>query len=213
MPGPPAFLLKAVARQLGGPSGPLGSLIARMLNKGNAATVRAAVGALELGGGERVADIGFGGGVGLGLLLDTVGAAGRVVGVEPSTDMLARARRVHRDPVAGGRLQLEAGTLGELPFGDDSLDGWLTINTFYFVDDLVGAAAELRRVLAPGGRGVVGVGDPDLMAEMPFTQHGFRLRPVADVIDVLTAGGMTVDRNQVSGADGPSYNLLVCRPR
>jgi len=212
MPGPPGFLQKAVARQLGGPSGPLGSLIARMLNKSNAATVRSAVDALELGGDESVADIGFGGGVGLGILLDSVGAAGRVIGVEPSTDMLARARKVHRDALAGGRLTLHEGTLGDLPLAEGALDAWLTINTVYFVDDLSGAATELRRVLAPGGRGIVGIADPDWMAEMPFTQHGFRLRPVAEVIGVLTAAGMTVDRNQIAGADGPSYNLLVCRP-
>ena len=74
----PDVLLRTLARQLGGPSGPLGALVARMLNKGNGPEIVAAVGALDLTGSEEVADIGFGGGLGLDLLLDQTRDGGRV---------------------------------------------------------------------------------------------------------------------------------------
>ena len=44
------------------------------------------------------------------------------------------------------------------------------------------AFGEIARTVRPGGRAVVGLADPEAMASMPFTAHGFRLRPVDDVI-------------------------------
>jgi arsenite methyltransferase len=213
MPGPPVFLRRMIGRQLGAPAGPLGALVARMLNKGNAGTISAAVEALGLPAGATVADIGFGGGIGLDLLLKAVGPTGHVIGVEPSTDMIARAGRTRATAVAEGRLELREATLGALPFADQALQGWLTVNTIYFVDDLATAATELTRVLRPGGRGVVGMADPEWMAkDFPFVEHGFRVRSVADVVGVLTDAGLSVDHRELRRGDGPLYHLLVCSP-
>lgn len=203
----PTPLLRTVARQLGGPSGPLGAVVARGLNKGNRPAISGAVDALELTGSETVADIGFGGGIGLDLLLAAT-PAGRVHGVEPSRDMLARARKHHRDALDAGRLEVHEGALEALPFADAALDGWISVNTIYFVPDLAPALRELARVLGPGGRGVLGVADPDWLARMPFAEHGFTVRPVADVIAAVEATGLRVERRTL-GSRTP-YNLLVC---
>ena len=202
----PDFALRALARQLGGPSGPFGHLVARMLNKGNAAAITAAVDALQLAGGETVADIGFGGGLGLDLLLTAV-PSGVVHGVEPSTSMLTRARRGHADQL-GARLVLHEAPMAALPFEDGSVDGWISLNTIYFIEDLEPAFRELGRVLGPDGRGVLGIADPEWMAKMPFTKHGFILRPVADVIALLEAAGLDVEQRQVE-REGPAYFLLL----
>lgn len=203
----PAPLLRTVARQLGGPSGPLGALVARGLNKGNRSAITAAVETLELSGTETVADVGFGGGLGLALLL-AAAPDGRVHGVEPSRDMIGRARRQHRGELDAGRLELHEGTLQGLPFADGFLDGWISINTIYFVPDLAPAFRELARVLAPGGRGVLGVADPDWMAGLPFVEHGFTVRRVTDVVGSLEEAGLSVERRTL-GERAP-YNLLVC---
>lgn len=165
----PDVLLRTLSRQLGGPSGPLGALVARMLNRGNRAAITAAVGALDLTGTEEVADIGFGGGLGLDLLLDATRSGGRVHGVEPAPDMLQRARRAHHEEVAAGRLALHEAGMEALPIADGALDGWISVNTVYFVEDLPPALAELRRVLAPGGRGVLGIANPEWMAHQAVT--------------------------------------------
>lgn len=213
MPGPPVFLRRLIGRQLGAPTGPLGALVARMLNKGNAGTIRAAVEALELPAGATTADIGFGGGIGLDLLLEVVGPTGRVTGIEPSTDMIARAGRSRAAAVAEGRLELHEGTLGAIPLADQALQGWITINTIYFVDDLAAATSELARVLRPEGRGVVGMADPDWMAkDFAFVEHGFRVRPVPEVVGVLADAGLSVDHRQLRRGEEPPYHLLVCSP-
>ena len=186
--------------------------MARRLNAGNHDSMVAAVAALELGGGERVADVGFGGGAGLGLLLTAIGPAGSVHGVDPSASMVERARKTYAADVASGRLEVHRAGMESLPLPDASLDGWMSLNTIYFVEDLAPAFAELARVLAPGGRGVLGVADPDMMAGMPFTEHGFRLRPVAVIVGALESAGLSVEVRQVADDEAP-FRLLVCALR
>ena len=69
-----------------------------------------------------------------------------------------------------------------LPIADGALDGWISLNTVYFVQDLRPAFAELRRVLAPSGRGVLGIADPEWMARQAFTKNNFTVRPMTDVV-------------------------------
>jgi len=206
----PDVLLRTFSRQLGGPSGPLGSLVARMLNKGNAPQIAAAVGALDLTGSEEVADIGFGGGLGLDLLLDQTRDGGRVHGIEPSPDMLKRARTAHAADVATGRLALYEAGMESLPIVDGALHGWISLNTVYFVEDLPTAFVELRRVLAASGRGVLGIADPEWMARQSFTKYSFMVRPVTDVVTALVAAGLSVEERAMPGS--APFRLLVCRP-
>lgn len=217
MPRIPDFLLPTLGRQLGGPSGPLGSLVARVLNRGNTPTITAAVDLLGLTGGETVADVGFGGGLGLDLLLDAVGDRGRVHGVEPSSDMVARARRSRRAAVAAGRLELHDARMDALPLADGELDGWISLNTIYFVADLDLAFGELARVLGPRATAVLGVADPEWLAAQPVAAHGFTVRPVDDVHAALQRAGLAVETRQVTASQqtggGAPYHLLVCRRR
>lgn len=203
--------MSTVAEQLGNPHGVLGKVVARTLNRTNRFAIDAAVEAAEVGAGQAAGDIGFGGGVGLAILLRKVGAAGTVHGVEISADMSARARSRFARDIGTGRLRIVDGALTELPLGSASLDAVITVNTVYFIDDLDRACAELARVLRPGGRVVVGIGDPAAMAKMPFTAHGFRLRPVEEVSGALERAGLTVEHRQIDRRPIPAH-LLIGRP-
>ncbi|ORA68983.1 SAM-dependent methyltransferase [Mycolicibacterium insubricum] len=200
--------LTALARQLGKPTGFAGRVVSRLLNRGNRSIVVAAVAAAGCVPGVRVADIGFGGGVGLELLLDCDGTM--VHGIEMSETMLAQAKRRFSDPILSGRLQLNSGRMESLPLDDSALDAIISTNTIYFVADLAAALRELARVLRPGGRLVLGVGDPHQMAKMPFTRHGFRLRPIDEIVQVIREAGFgQVDDRRVGAGDG-AFHLLVC---
>ncbi|MDG3009220.1 class I SAM-dependent methyltransferase [Rhodococcus sp. D2-41] len=207
-------LLAGLAGQLGHPRGVPGRAVAGVLNRVNNRTIADAVDALGPAPGDVAADFGFGGGLGLGLLLDRVGESGYVHGIEFSPDMLERCRRRHRDEP---RLCLQAGSILELPLADGAIDCAITVNTLYFLPDLGRAAAELTRVLRRGGRLVIGVGDPEAMAAMPFIRalpferHGFRLRPVAEVDAALEAAGLTVIDHRRAGDGDRAPHLLVAR--
>ncbi|WP_158887676.1 methyltransferase domain-containing protein [Amycolatopsis anabasis] len=199
-------LAAGLAKQLGHPRGLRGRLVGALLNRANSRPVTGAVDALGLRAGETAADIGFGGGFGLALLLGRVGPAGLVHGVEVSETMFARA--THRFARAD-RLRLHRGSITDLPLDDASVDALITCNTVYFVADLDRACAELARILRPGGRAVVGIGDPAEMAKMPFTEHGFRLRPVAEVIAALESAGLVLTEDRRLGKSERGFHLLL----
>jgi arsenite methyltransferase len=117
---------------------------------------------------------------------------------------------LHRQ-LDAGTLQLAHGSLTALPLDDDSLDAAITVNTVYFVPDLGAACAELARVIRPAGRAVVGMGDPEVMARLPFASYGFALRPVADVTAALQKAGFgRVEEHRLDDVAIP-HHLLVAR--
>ena len=207
------YALKALARQLGHPRGLFGRLVARGLNRGNRDMVAEAVDASGAGAGRVVADLGFGGGVGLGLLLDATSPDGQVHGLDISEDMIAGARRRYRGMVRSGRLVLHPVSGSSLPLPEGSLDALITVNTLYFVADLAPLVGEVARVLKPGARLVIGVGDPDRMAEMPVTRQGFRLRPVDAIVAEFEAVGLlAVEHRRLGPADDEAHLLVAQRP-
>ncbi|WP_241975464.1 MULTISPECIES: methyltransferase domain-containing protein [unclassified Cryobacterium] len=208
----PTPVLKALAAQLGHPSGWRGRLVGRMLNRRNRGIIRAAVDALEATPDARLADVGFGGGVGIELLLDTVGPDGHVAGVDQSETMVDAAHRRFRDDLTAGRLSLFEASMEYLPLADASLDGVITLNTFYFLPDLGRAAAEFARVLRPGGRLVAGVFDPAAMQRMPVVEHGFRVRPTEEITSALEAAGLVQTRHLRVGHGPDAYHLLLASP-
>jgi len=185
--------------------------VSRGLNRGNRQIIGAAVVASGAGPGQRVADVGFGGGIGLRMLLDRVGPSGSVDGVDVSATMVAQARRTFAAECAAGRVRVTKGSMLELPLPDNSLDAVITNNTVYFLDEVGRALSELHRVLKPGGRLVIGIGDPDVMARAPVTAHGFHLRPVADLIQAMTESGFEDARSERVEHEPMNSLLLIGR--
>jgi arsenite methyltransferase len=167
----PAFVLDQLSR----PRGPLAPLTALVLNGVNARTIMAAISALELRPGQRVVEVGFGGGLSLPLLLRKVGARGQVFALEASAEMLARVRRLFIIPRLQGRLQLEHARIEKLPLGDSMFDAAMSLNTIMFWTDVDDGMRELARVLAPGARLVLGIPDPEQLQREGFAARGFRI--------------------------------------
>lgn len=204
-------VLATVAGQLGRPHGLVGRGVAVLLNRGNRSAVAAAVEATEATAGNTLADFGFGGGLGLDLLLQRVGQQGTVHGVEIAEDMLTRARVRFATQIEAGRLRLSNGSLAGSPLDSKSLDALITVNTVYFVSDLDAACTELVRVLRPGGRAVLGIGDPDAMARLPCTAYGFELRPIAETVAALREAGFQDIEQRSVGQVAMPYHLLIAR--
>jgi arsenite methyltransferase len=202
-------MLAGFASQLGRPTGLRGRLIGNMLNRSNRGEIAMAITALDIPTGAVAADLGFGGGVGLALLLEHVGPQGQVHGVDLSPTMVSRASRRFRREIASGRLHVHSGSITQLPLDSGSIQAAITINTIYFIAELDRAFSELARVLTPSGRVVVGIGDPDAMARMPMTPYGFRLRPVAEVTAAAASAGLALHDDKRSGQGVGAAHLLV----
>jgi phosphatidylethanolamine/phosphatidyl-N-methylethanolamine N-methyltransferase len=94
-------------------------------------------------------------GVGTGLSLPLYRRDARIVGIDVSPEMLAKAReKVARH----GLSQIEAVAEGDaerLPFPDHSFDAAMAMHVASVVSDVARFGAELRRVCRPGGRIVI----------------------------------------------------------
>ncbi|MGB8386405.1 class I SAM-dependent methyltransferase [Mycobacterium sp.] len=203
-------LMGYLAGQFGRPHGLVGRGVAILLNRTSRRAVEAAVQLSAAAPGEVVADIGFGGGVGLGLLLDRVGDSGAVHGIDISADMLARASSHYSREVAAGRLKLTKGSLTRLPLADGCLGAAITVNTLYFVPALDQAFAELFRVLKPRGRLVVGLLDPEVMARL-WVGSGVMARPVAEIAAAVEHVGFElVEQREITKAPF-RFHLLAAR--
>jgi ubiquinone/menaquinone biosynthesis C-methylase UbiE len=98
------------------------------------------LGVLALGPGDRLLDVGCGGGIFLKRALETGCDA---VGLDHSADMVALARATSGAHVVEGRAE-------ELPFADGEFTAVSCIVAFFFMDDPVGVLREMKRVLEPG---------------------------------------------------------------
>jgi arsenite methyltransferase len=105
----------------------------------------------ELQSGERVVDCGSGAGADSLLAARIVGPTGRVIGVDMTPEMLAKARR--NAEVAGQRnVEFREGVLEALPAPDGWADVVISNGVLSLVPDKTVALAEFFRVLRPGGR-------------------------------------------------------------
>jgi arsenite methyltransferase len=191
----PAALLFGLSRQLGRPSGWFGRrVMGKLLNRGNQRFLEAAVAALAPASGERIVDVGFGGGHALDLIRQRVGPA-RPAGVEISSVMVEQGRARWGDGV-----DLHLADVAAMPFQDASVDGLLSVNTIYFWPDPGAALREIRRVLRPGGRVVLGVRRKAFLLLSPVTWFGFRLYSVRQLEQLMRAAGFAVEvREKVRG--------------
>lgn len=183
-----------------------------MLNHSNRAAISAAVDALDILPAATLADLGFGGGIGLELLLRRTGQRGLVHGIDLSTTMVEAASRRFRRELGTGRLVLHNAPIERLPLATGSIDGAITLNTLYFIDDLAGALSECARVLKPSGQLVIGLADPYMMERHPLTAYGFHVRPLTAVTNALHDAGLEVDQHRRVGARQGAYHLLVTQP-
>lgn len=93
--------------------------------------------------GDIVLDVGCGGGTAVGELL-TRGI--EAIGVDVSEDALTVARRLHPE------ARFEEASAEELPFANDSVDGYRAEKLYHALPDPAAAAGEAYRILKPGGR-------------------------------------------------------------
>jgi ubiquinone/menaquinone biosynthesis C-methylase UbiE len=132
--------------------GRLGGIIMARMNRSMA---RRAIDLLGVEPGDRVLEIGFAPGVAIGLLA-TDGAAGWIAGIDPSVEMVEQARARNADAIAGGRVDLRRGSVEQVPFESSTFNRALAINSMQAWPDAVAGLREVRRVLRPGGRLVLG---------------------------------------------------------
>jgi ubiquinone/menaquinone biosynthesis C-methylase UbiE len=177
-------LVTFVGSQVRRPSGLVGRLLIRVLNRGNAPMNALTVELLDLAPADRVLEVGFGGGDLINRMVPVI-TRGRISGADFSPEMAVLCTRRFGALVQAGRVDLACASVDHLPYPSGAFTKACTVNTIYFWPDPVAALGELRRTLEPGGRLVVCFNPRATAQKLPYTRHGFTLYDADQVRHLL----------------------------
>jgi len=149
----------------------------------------------DLREGERVLDLGSGGGIDVLLSASRVGPSGFAYGVDMTDDMLELARR-NAAEAGAANVEFRKGQIEDLPLPDASVDVVISNCVINLSVDKPAVLAEMFRVLVPGGRiGIADVVAEDHMSPADRAAAGSYVGCIAgaltrtEYLDGLTAAG------------------------
>ncbi|MFT8637506.1 MAG: arsenite methyltransferase [Pseudoclavibacter sp.] len=151
----------------------------------------------ELRDGERVLDLGSGGGIDVLLSAKRVGPTGFAYGVDMTDEMLELAE-ANKAKAEATNVEFLKGTIEDVPLPDAAVDVVISNCVINLSTDKPAVLAEMFRVLTPGGR----IGISDVVAEDHLTpaqraERGSYVGCIAgalsetEYLDGLTAVGFT----------------------
>ena len=153
--------------------------VASMARTGNPFTLG------EIQPGERVVDCGSGAGADALIAARIVGPTGRVIGIDMTPEMLAKAR-ASASQAGLTNVEFREGILEALPVETGWADIVISNGVLNLVPDKAAALAEIHRVLRPGGR----LQAADIVLERPVSASS---KQDVSLWTSCIAGGLLVD--------------------
>jgi len=142
--------------------------------------------------GEVVLDLGSGGGFDVFIAGQKVGAGGRAIGVDMTSEMLGKARAnvaAYQERTGLDNVEFRLGEIEHLPVADASVDVVISNCVINLSPDKAQVWREIARVLKPGGR--VAVSDLALLRPLPAEVAG-----MVEALIGCVAGAVLVEETE-----------------
>jgi arsenite methyltransferase len=171
----------------------------------------------DLHDGERVLDLGSGGGIDVLLSARRVGPAGYAYGVDMTDDMLTLAR-ANAAKAGATNVEFLRGEIEAIPLPADTVDVVISNCVINLSTDKPAVLAEMFRVLVPGGRiGIADVVAEDHMSEADRAAAGSYVGCIAGALSRseylagLAAAGFTEASVTFTHEAGPGIQAAIIR--
>jgi SAM-dependent methyltransferase len=159
--------------------------------------------------GEVVLDLGSGGGFDVFVAGRKVGATGRAIGVDMTSDMLAKARKnmaYYQRETGLDNVEFRLGEIEHLPVADASVDVVISNCVINLSPDKAQVWREISRVLKPGGR--VAVSDMALVKPLPPEV----LRMVEALVGCVAGAALVSETGEMVRESGLTDIVLKSKP-
>ena len=171
----------------------------------------------DLHEGERVLDLGSGGGIDVLLSARRVVPSGFAYGVDMTDDMLTLAR-ANAAKAGAGNVEFRKGEIEDLPLPDQAVDVVISNCVINLSTDKPAVLAEMFRVLVPGGRiGITDVVAEDHMSPAERAAAGSYAGCIAgalsraEYLDGLAAAGFTDASVTFTNEAAPGMHSAIIR--
>jgi SAM-dependent methyltransferase len=149
-----ALLMARSARQLRRPSDRAGRAVLARMNVSHAGVTSWGLEHVDIRDDFTILDVGCGGGRTVDRLA-AMATRGKLFGVDYSAESVAASRETNQRWIADGRVDIQQGTVSQLPYADETFDLVTAVETHYYWPDLPRDVREVMRVLRHGGRFVI----------------------------------------------------------
>ena len=144
-------LKKKIVTQVRNPSGKLGCLIARGMNKGHAKLAKWGISKIIIKSNYYVLDIGCGGGGNLHSFGKII-KDGKIYGIDYSETAVNISKKINKTQIDNGIVEIYNASVSSLPFNNNFFNLITAFESYYFWPDLAKDLKEVYRVLKPRGK-------------------------------------------------------------
>jgi SAM-dependent methyltransferase len=197
-------LMAYAAQQCRKPGRRRGRLVLNRMNESHARVTAWGLSHLAIEPAFTVLDVGCGGGRTINALA-SMASRGKVFGIDYSTESVAVARETNRELIEQGRVDIQPGSVSQLPYPDRTFDVVTAVETHYYWPDLARDVREVRRVLKNGGRFVI------IAETYRGRKNDWAFRPTMTLL--LRAAYLTPDQHKelLEGAEFEDVQVFVER--
>ena len=188
---PPIDDMRLLGQLLRCPIGEKAQEVGDYLFASNSQMIYTTIDSLILHPNIKLLEIGFGNGKHLPYLFAKE-ADLQYVGAEISAAMVAEAIANNRQRMEEGRVSFCQTAPDELPMQEAPFELCFSVNTIYFIDDLLSYCKAIYEILAPQGKAVFTFIDKAVLEKAPFAKEGFRLYTPEEIAQLFMQVGFKV---------------------